>query len=74
MNESDHAENIQQLRRALQVMKDFRAEIKGARTFEIIDALGSLQQSMCAAGGMSLFIMQLLAREVEEHLAPCPDA
>lgn len=58
----------------MQVIKDFQAEIKGAQTFAIIDALGSLQQSLCAAGGMSMFVMQLLAREVEEHLAPCPDA
>eukprot|EP00746_Dinoflagellata_sp_MGD_P162967 gnl/MRDRNA2_/MRDRNA2_90752_c0_seq1.p1 gnl/MRDRNA2_/MRDRNA2_90752_c0~~gnl/MRDRNA2_/MRDRNA2_90752_c0_seq1.p1 ORF type:complete len:379 (-),score=64.38 gnl/MRDRNA2_/MRDRNA2_90752_c0_seq1:166-1302(-) len=73
-NEGEHEKTIEQLKRTLQILKDFQARIRGVKIFEVIEALGQLQESLCAARGVSALVMKLLAHKLEEHFKPCPDA
>lgn len=72
--ERAHVETIDQLRHALKVLGDFQLEVRGGAVHHVIHELGSLEMSLCAAGGASAALMKFLALEINQHLAPCPDA
>jgi hypothetical protein len=72
--ERAHVETIDQLRDALKMLYDFQEQIRDSRPCQVMNKLGSLEQSMTAVGGVPAAVMKLLAVEVEAHLAPCPTA